>query len=62
VDGQRSQEVPNSLAKDTGLGQFHIKLCKIPLYFLRRYLFMNKLGIGSLRHDISLCILIVGKG
>ena len=62
MDGQRSQEVSNSLAKDTGLGQFHIKLCKIPLYFLRCYLFMNKLGIGSLRHDISLCILIVGKG
>lgn len=62
MDRQRSQEVPNSLAKDTGLGQFHIKLCKIPLYFLRCCLFMNKLGNGSLCHDIYLCILIVGKG
>jgi hypothetical protein len=62
VDGQRSQEVPSSLAKDTGLGQFHIKLCKIPLYLPRSYLFVDKLGNGSLSHDISLCILIVGKG
>jgi hypothetical protein len=32
MDGQRSQEVPNSLAKDTGLGKFHIELCKVPLF------------------------------
>jgi hypothetical protein len=24
--------VPNSLAKDTGLGKFHIELCKVPLF------------------------------
>jgi hypothetical protein len=27
VDGQRSQGMPHSLAKDTGLGQFDIQLC-----------------------------------
>jgi hypothetical protein len=27
VDGQRSQEMPHSLAKDTGLVQFDIQLC-----------------------------------
>ncbi|ONM39643.1 Vacuolar protein sorting protein 25 [Zea mays] len=32
MDGQRSQEVPNSLAKDTGLGKFHIELCKVLLF------------------------------